>query len=194
MERRGEGESRTKGELIRQIYWAADRRQVEIGEYEERTRFENPCQTFDTENSRHGEPTESHRAASWHSWFMIITRRCQLFEECVHRCRSADRRMPGIVPLLRPALMIRGIEPASEKNPPRTAMSSFFPTLPRVPPLPFPSYSFLPPRSINRPVFHSSPRCFDFEAYSRFRGRLEFRCFSKMEYLDGHFRRSSVAS
>lgn len=124
---------------------------------------------------------------------MIITRRCQLFEECVHRCRSADRRMPGIVPLLRPALMIRGIEPASEKNPPRTAMSSFFPTLPRVPPLPFPSYSFLPPRSINRPVFHSSPRCFDFEAYSRFRGRLEFRCFSKMEYLDGHFRRSSVA-
>lgn len=97
-------------------------------------------------------------------------------------------------PPVRPALMIRGIEPASEKNPPRTAISSFFPTLPRVSPLPFPSYSFLPPRSINRPVFHSSPRCFDFEAYSRFRGRLEFRCFSKMEYLDGHFRRSSVAS
>lgn len=66
-------------------------------------------------------------------------------------------------PPVRPALMIRGIEPASEKNPPRTAMSSFFPTLPRVPPLPFPSYSFLPPRSINRPVFHSSLRCFDFE-------------------------------
>lgn len=63
MERRGEGESRTKGELIRQIYWAADRRQVEIGEYEERTRFENPCQTFDTENSRH-QPRRANREPS----------------------------------------------------------------------------------------------------------------------------------
>lgn len=112
--RRATGERRTKGELIRQIYWP-----VGIGECEERTRFENPCQTFDTENSRHREPTESHRAASWHSWFMIITGRCQLFEECVHRCRSADPPNAWHRPPVRPALMIRGIVPASEKKPPR---------------------------------------------------------------------------
>lgn len=165
MERRGEGESRTKGELIRQIYWAADRRQVEIGEYEERTRFENPCQTFDTENSRH-QPRRANREPSSGFLALVIYDNYTPLPTVWRVCPPLPISWPPNAwhrPPVRPALMIRGIEPASEKNPPRTAMSSFFPTLPRVPPLPFPSYSFLPPRSINRPVFHSSLRCFDFE-------------------------------